>query len=243
MNPRLNAQIRNSADAASQAAALAAAVAAQLREAVARRGQALLAVSGGRSPIAFFDALSRCDLPWAQVRVLLADERCVPPEHADSNARLVRQHLLQAQAGAAHLLPFFEALPADWQEPATEAELQALAEQAESHLAQAPWPLDVLVLGLGEDGHTASLFPGASGLPAALQGPQRVAWVRPRSAAHDRLTLTLPVLQQARHAHLALAGRAKHEVLGRGMAQVSDALPASHVLHRPGTPLQVWCAP
>lgn len=254
MTAALNFCWHLSPDAAAQARALAGAVALQLRQAVARRGQALLAVSGGRSPRAFLQALSGQALPWSQVTVLLTDERCVPAHHPDSNARLVRKHLLQGQAAAARWLPFFQALPAAWREPADPArqqaaaehleasELQALAEQAQARLGRAPWPLDVLVLGMGEDGHTASLFARADGLAQALHGPARVAWVRPVTAPHARLTLTLPVLQQASHAHLVLAGAAKRQALDRAMAQASDELTVSQVLRRPGTALQIWCA-
>lgn len=224
-------------DAASAAQALAAAVAAQLREAVVQRGHALLAVSGGRSPVAFFEALRGQALPWDQVTVLLADERCVPPESPDSNAALVRRHLLKGPAAAAHFLPFFDALPASSPEPA------GLAVLAEARLAKLPWPLDVLVLGMGEDGHTASLFPGAPGLAQALSGPARVACVQPASAPHARLTLTLPVLRQALNVHLALSGPAKRAVLERACAQPDTALPLSLVLHRPGPPVQLWYAP
>lgn len=224
-------------DAASAAQALAGAVAAQLREATDRRGQALLAVSGGRSPVDFFEALHSQALPWAQVTVLLADERCVLPDAPDSNAALVRQHLLKGPAAAAHFLPFFDALPA------TGPEQAGLAALAEARLAKLPWPLDVLVLGMGEDGHTASLFPGAPGLEEALSGPARVAWVRPTSAPHARLTLTLPVLEQARHVHLALSGPAKRAVFERACAQPGPALPISLVLQRPGPPVEIWYAP
>ncbi len=224
-------------DAASAAQALAGAVAAQLREALDRRGHALLAVSGGRSPVAFFEALHGQALPWGQVTVLLADERCVPPDALDSNAALVRRHLLQGPAAAAHFLPFFDALPTSGPEPVR------LAALAEARLAELPWPLDVLVLGMGEDGHTASLFPGAPGLAQALSGPARVAWVRPSSAPHARLTLTLPVLQQARQVHLVLSGPAKRAVLERAGAQPGSALPISLVLQRPGPPVEIWYAP
>ena len=239
--PPLNVALRECADAASAAQRLAQALAVQLRHAIAQRGQALLAVSGGRSPTALFQALRTQALPWAQVTVLLVDERCVPPTHADSNAALVRAHLLQDEAAKAQFMPFFDELPESWREEA--ANLSALTESAQSRLRCLPWPLDVAVLGMGDDGHTASLFPGAPGLAQALAGEGSVAWVRPLGAPHARLTLSLPVLQQARHVHLALAGPAKRAILDRACAQASVELPVSLVLHRPGEPVQVWCSP
>jgi 6-phosphogluconolactonase len=241
MSPGVNVCFHDCANAPLQAVRLAKAVADQLRQAVAVRGQALMAVSGGRSPLAFFAALREQRLDWARVTVLLADERCVPPDHSDSNAHMVRAQLLQAHAAPARLLGFFDALPAPWH--GTDAELSALTAISEERLSRCAWPLDVLVLGMGEDGHTASLFPQAPGLALARLGPARVAWVRPTAAPYARLTLTLPVLEQAQHAHLVLAGQAKHDVLARAMAQDSDALPVSWVLRRPGAPLQVWRAP
>ncbi len=241
MSLPLNARVHECANPQAQAEALAQAVALQLASALATQGQAVLAVSGGRSPLAFFEALRQARLDWPRVTVLLADERCVPATHPDSNARLVREHLLQDRAATARFVAFFDALPEPW--PAGRAQLEKLAAQAQSRLGLLTQALDVLVLGMGEDGHTASLFPGAEGLDAALHGPLAVAGVQPAGAAQARLTLSLPVLQRARQAHLAITGAAKRKTLARAMAQASDALPVSWVLHRPGAALQVWWAP
>lgn len=241
MTAALNIRVRECADLQAQAVAMAETVTAQLQTALDEQGRAVLAVSGGRSPLALFRVLRESRLDWPQVTVVLVDERCVPGAHADSNAHLVRDHLLQGRAAAARFIAFFDALPQRWL--GSPAELAGLAAHAESRLGILADPLDVLVLGMGEDGHTASLFAGASGLDAAVRGPQRVAGVRPQNAPHARLTLTLPVLQQARHAHLAITGAAKRDTLARAMAGPSDTLPVSWVLHRPGSALQVWWAP
>lgn len=223
------------ANTAAQARQLAEAVAAQLRHAIATRGRALLAVSGGKSPIALFEHLRQQPLDWPSVTVLLADERCVPHTHPDSNTALVRQHLLQDGAAAATFVTFFDALDA----------IDTLAAAANQRLAALHWPLDVAVLGMGEDGHTASLFPAAPGLDTALHTTAHVAWVRPDAighAPHPRLTLTLPTLQAARQLHLSLAGPAKQAVYRQALARPDVALPVSLLLHRPAHPFSVWLA-
>ena len=92
-------------NAAASAAALADAVAETLQDALDKKGQAVLAVSGGRSPIAFFDALSQKDLDWQHIGITLVDERIVPTDHTDSNTGLVREYLLKNKAAAAHWIP------------------------------------------------------------------------------------------------------------------------------------------
>jgi len=221
---------------ATLASGLAADVAARLRDAVAQRGHALLAVSGGRSPIAFLQALSREPLAWAEVTVILVDERCVPQSHPDSNAALVRQHLLQGPATAACFVPFFQAPPV-----ATDgAALDALQQQAEARLLRLSWPLDVAVLGMGLDGHTASLFAGAPGLDQALSTPAHCAWVRPVADAPPRLTLSLATLLQARHLALQISGAAKLAVYARALQGATVELPVSLLLCQNQTPMAAW---
>lgn len=220
-------------DGAELAQALAADIAQRLRAAVAERGQALLAVSGGKSPVPLFQQLRQHTLPWAQVTVLLVDERCVPPEHADSNSGLVRQHLLQGQAAAARWCPFFDEL----------SDLPTLTAAANQKLHALPWPLDVAVLGMGEDGHTASLFPHAPGVAEAMESPQPVAWTRPATAPHARLTLTLPTLLAARCLVLSLQGAVKQAVFERACAAPTTDLPISLLLHQAPSPVHIWLAP
>ena len=220
--------------------AIAAHVAESLRAAIAERGQASLAVSGGKSPIPMFEALREQALDWAKVTVVLVDERVVPRDHADSNTALVAQHLLQGRAATARFLPFFAELA-----PRFNAEvLDALVSDAEQRIATLPWPLDVAVLGMGEDAHTASLFPGAPGYARAIATDDQLAWVVPEQAPipapHARLSFTLHALLEARELVLSIAGDTKLAVYRRAAEKADPALPISLVLNQEQTPVSVW---
>lgn len=210
----------------------------ELRNAIAARGQATLAVSGGKSPIALFEQLREQALDWPRVTVLLVDERCVPHDHADSNTALVREHLLQGAAASASFATLFDNVPADM----NDATLRDLVAAANQRLSPIPFPLDVVVLGMGEDGHTASLFPAAPGLEHALTSAGPIAGVCPTTAPHARLTLTLPVLLAARHLHLSIAGDAKRKVCDAAAKASNPALPISLLLNHPACTVQVWIA-
>ncbi len=215
---------------------LADVVAGQLRDGVAQRGHALLIVSGGSTPVPFFEKLAQADLPWSQVHVTLADERWVPPDHKDSNARLVRQHLLQGPAAKAQWWPLVNEAP-------TPAEGQ---QATEASLARLPWPADVIVLGMGSDGHTASLFPHDAALAGALDARHDA----PRCMAIDaptlpnvpvaRLTLTRRALLDARLLALHIAGPAKWALLQEVMqpGPVED-FPIRLALHQQQVPCRV----
>jgi len=217
---------------------LAAWIGLRLHGAIGERGHAVLAVSGGKSPLPLFQALRSQPLDWSRVTITLVDERCVPHEHPDSNTALVRTHLLQGLAAAARFVPWFDALPATLDDAA----LQRLADTAGERLATQPWPWDLAVLGMGEDGHTASLFPGAAGLSHALHGSGPVAWTRPLAAPHARLTMTLPALLATRELALPLSGPAKRRVYQQARLAQDEALPISWLLHQHQTPLSVWLA-
>ena len=217
-------------------AALAEHIANALRSAIAARGQASLAVSGGKSPIPLFEALREQDLDWSKVTVVLVDERVVPRDHADSNTALVARHLLKGRASAARFLLFFRELA-----PTFNAEvLDALVRDAEERITSLPWPLDVAVLGMGEDAHTASLFPGAPGYARAIATDQRLAWVVPDTAPHARISFTLSALLAARELVLSITGESKLAVYRRAAQKADEALPISLVINQTQTPLSVW---
>jgi len=218
---------------------LAADIAARLQNAIAQRGTAVLSVSGGRSPIALFESLLAQPLDWRKVHVTLVDERCVPNDHPDSNAYLVRHHLLQ---GPAHVARFSPMVPDGM---TLLPSLTAMADTA-SRALQAAGTADVLILGMGTDGHTASLFPDALNLAQALAAnsdciclPIELAHP-PVNAPYPRITQSLTQLLRARHIVLPLAGPDKLATLKQAWETVSDRLPISHVLHQTQTPVALW---
>lgn len=212
---------------------LAEVIATDLRTAIAARGQATLAVSGGRTPIPLFQALAQQDLAWDKVVVTLVDDRWVDADHKDSNEALVRTNLLVGRAMTAR----FISLKADTATP--EESLAVL----EGRLADLPVPLDVVVLGMGDDGHTASWFPRAPQLASAItpSAGQKLAWTDPVTAPHLRITLTLPVVEAARHVILHIAGAGKLPVLAEAQKQAPlDQMPIRYVLHSEKVALDVY---
>lgn len=192
--------------------ALADTIASQLRETLAREGRAVLSVPGGTTPGPVFDILSGVALDWENVSVLLNDERWVPEDSQRSNTRLVRERLLRDRAAAARLVPLYA--PA----PRPEDRLDELAAGVAAVL-----PITVLLLGMGADMHTASLFRGADRLAEALapDAPVLMA-LRAEAAGEPRITLTAPALRSAMHCHILITGDEKRAALDRA-AQLSEA--------------------
>ncbi len=204
---------------------LAKTVAAELARAILARGKAVLAVPGGTTPAPFFKILRKAPLDWAKISVLLTDERFVPETSPRSNTRLLRENLLHDTAEAADLVPLYA--PAD------------SAEQVLDQLSagvQAVLPIDVCVLGMGADMHTASLFPGADLLEQALDpdAPPLLP-MRAAGAAEPRITLTAPVLESAGSAHILITGTEKKAALAlaQEVGPVAQA-PVRIVLNRKG---------
>jgi 6-phosphogluconolactonase len=215
------------------AEALADDVAGVLRAEIAHNGSASMAVSGGTTPGRFFDALSRMHLDWANVVVTLVDERFVPPSSDRSNERLVRAHLLRNEARLARFLPLYADLPS----------VEAAARQAEAGIALLGHALDVVVLGMGADGHTASFFPDAPNLrdlTDPLQ-PRRVMSVDAPSGGEPRLTLTLPLLTGARFLALHIEGEEKKAVLDAALAPGGEK-PVTAIFEHSDKPVPVYWA-
>lgn len=211
------------------AQALAADIAQRLLETLRRQTSATLFVSGGKSPIALFKALAARALPWHAITISLADDRCVDNQHDASNALLVRTHLLQGYAAAAKFVPLVDVAP-----NASMAEPQVLANEA-TRAVNALGGIDVLVLGMGADGHTASLFPQAPQLDIGLDLAQAAGCIAtsPQTAPFERVSLNLSAILSAKHIAVAIGGGAdKHAVYAQLKTAPSKALPLSYVLHR-----------
>ncbi len=214
------------------AEALADAVAGVLAGAISARGTALLAISGGSTPALFFAELSRMQIDWSRVSVTLVDERLVPATSTRSNAALAMDKLLQGPAAAARFVGLY-------QEAGSVEDAAALANDA---LGKLPWPLDVAILGMGTDGHTASFFPDADNLEALLD-PSQSAIVLPvhaASAVEPRLTLSLATIVKARFLGLHIEGKQKRDVLDR--ACKGESLPIRAVFNQASRPVQIYWA-
>jgi 6-phosphogluconolactonase len=233
MNPKLHEV--HDADPARQAANLAAVIAARLADGLNRRPVASLVVSGGSTPYPMYAQLAQHKLDWSRVQVTLADERWVATNDADSNERQVRASLLRQRAAAAR----FIGLKNDASRPADGATAAWAA------LAGMPRPFDAVVLGMGEDGHTASLFPGGPELVTGLDtraSPGCIA-VQPPAAAHARLSLNLAALLQSRRIFVQIIGAPKWRVYEQARAAgPTEDMPIRAILRQSAVAVDVyWC--
>lgn len=201
-----------------------------LGDAVKQRGHAYLVISGGKTPIDLFKALAGTELPWSKVTVTLADERCVPAHDAARNEHLVRQILLQNHASKAHFLSLY-------------SENHSI-EQTERIIASLP-TFDAVVLGMGEDGHTASLFPCADELVNGLDdNAAAILCVSPKTASHQRISLSKKRLLNSRVIFFHLIGQKKLAVLHQAMAEHDPmVMPVSAFLNNADANVQVLYAP
>lgn len=220
------------ADKQTLAEHLAIDVAAMLRAGIAERGKASLVVSGGSTPKPFFEALKKQKLDWDKLTITLADERWVDADHPDSNARLVREHLL---VEGAHFVPL---------KTAAATPHEGAAEAAEAVADALPIPFDVIILGMGDDGHTASFFPHAPELEEALTSDALcVGLTPPDYAPHPRITLTLPAILDSRRIILHITGGKKQEVYAKACeAGPVEDMPIRSVLRQEQTPVEVYWA-
>ncbi|MFK0384903.1 6-phosphogluconolactonase [Agrobacterium sp. NPDC090273] len=223
----------NTADLASS---LAADVASRLASATEERGTASIAVSGGSTPKLFFQALSRHALDWPNISVTLVDERFVSADNDRSNHKLVADNLLQNEAKAAYFVPLFQpaASPEDAATLAT-VKTEAICD-----------PFDVVILGMGTDGHTASFFPGGDNLEEALDldEPRGVLTMAAENAGEERLTFNFSSLADARFLVLHIEGAAKKATLEKAQSgEDEDEMPIRAVLNRADTPVDIYWAP
>lgn len=180
----------------------------KLQQGIAERGQAVLVVSGGKTPLPLFHTLAQTELDWSKVTITLADDRFLPDDAPDSNERLVKSALLQHKAAAARFISLYS--HADSAEAAVPALLERVAGLA---------TFDVLILGMGEDGHTASLFPCSQELAAGLADDAAdLLAVNPATAPYQRISFSRRRLMQARSIYLHLVGPKKLQVLQQAAA-------------------------
>jgi 6-phosphogluconolactonase len=215
---------------------LAAQIAANLNAGIAARGLASLVVSGGRTPVKFFEYLRAQAVEWKRVCVALADERWVEPSDSNSNERLVRDVLLKDRAAAARFLGLKNAAPTP--------DLGAVS--AWETFARVPRPFDAVMLGMGDDGHTASLFPGSPNLLKALNPEASAGCVGMWAPAppQPRLSLNLTALLDARRIVVLIEGDSKWQTLlaAQGSGAV-EQMPVRAVLRQERTPVEVNWSP
>lgn len=200
--------------------------AAACEEAIAERGSFKLAISGGTSPIPLFELLRARDwverIPWDKTTVFWADERCVGPDHEASNYGMARRELL-GQVPATHFFRIRGDLPPEEAALRYEKQLREEFDLGEKELPR----FDLIILGMGKDGHTASLFPGS---PELSEKKRLVADVYMPSDQPDRITMTLPVLKNSRRCMFLVNGADKREALGKVMNLLEPpSLPAQMV--------------
>ena len=185
-----------------------------------REGRASFCVPGGTTPGPIFDTLSGVDLDWQNISVFLNDERWVPATNPRSNTTLIRQRLIRGRAAGANLVPLYA------NTAAPEDSLDALSAGIAPHL-----PISVLLLGMGSDMHTASLFPGADRLAEGLAHDAPILLpMRAEAAGEPRVTLTARVLKDAMSCHILITGPEKRAALERAQGLTELEAPVKTVL-------------
>jgi 6-phosphogluconolactonase len=210
-------------------------IASKLDAAVKARGKASLAVSGGSTPKLMFAVLAEQEIDWSKVTITLVDERWVDEDNERSNARLVKRTLIAHEAHVAGFLPLFDKAYAD----DVDAALAGVGQRVDA-LGK---PFDVVVLGMGPDGHTASFFPGGDHLAEALDlnGKQSVVSMRADGAGEPRITLSLPRVLDTRALYLHIEGNDKKDILDKAIA--GDDFPIAAVLKQDRVPVDVYWSP
>ena len=216
------------------AATLARRIGERLRMAVCRRAVASLILSGGRSPLGLFHTLRLLPVPWCLVTIVPSDERWVPVEDEESNEGMMRRELLSGEPGFAHFVSLYrrgrspaESLPT----------LRAC-------LAEVPRPFDSVVVGMGDDGHTASLFPDSPDIGNALHSDAECVVQQVPGAYHPRVSLTVRSLLDAREVNLLFFGARKRAVYEASLRPGPlEEYPVRALVQQPQVPVNVYWAP
>ncbi len=217
--------------------ALKQAIEKNLTDSISERGHASLWASGGETPTEFYKSLSTADIDWSKIVISLVDERCVPPTDEASNERIIRENLLINNAEASEFIPFFHVTPS----------VEENRERVEQSLrAKVKGALDVVILGMGNDGHVASLFPNAEGIENAVsaENANYTAALFPKIAPHPRISLTLNRLLASRNIYLLVFGEEKLKSLAKAEKEGDeDKMPIRYFLHNNEPKLQIYWAP
>jgi len=214
--------------------ALSQSILAQLQEAISTKGKASLLVSGGSTPKPLFEKLKQASLEWEKVTIGLCDERWVPSSHADSNAQFVKEFLMQDKAGKASFVGMYK-----------EGRDAHEAEEVCSQDMQKLLPFDVVILGMGGDAHTASLFPENEKLEEAfdLKNKKLCISIEPKTAPHMRMSLTLSAILSAEHLYLHFEGKEKLSVYEEAISgEDRHTMPIRSVLNQNIKDIEVYYA-
>ncbi|MGB0866259.1 MAG: 6-phosphogluconolactonase [Granulosicoccaceae bacterium] len=206
-----------------------------LNQALSQRQRASLAVSGGSTPAPLYRELCRAELDWSKVTVTLTDERYVPTSDKDSNEAMLKRTLLTENAATANFVPLMHESSSAEQAAAISHDL----------LQQLEFPLDTVILGMGNDMHTASLFPDAPELAQAMSPAQQqhCMALQPASSPYPRLSMSLNTLLNSREIILLICGHDKQDTLDRAkIAHVAQA-PIAAVLKQDATPVHIYWSP
>lgn len=201
---------------AAQADSLASAIADRLCAAIEARGVASIAFSGGSTPKMMFAALAKKDVDWSKVVITLVDERCVDESNPRSNARLLRENLLDALPGQVAFFPLYQS--------------GETAQERAERLGEFPLPFDVVHLGMGTDAHTASFFPDAPNIAEMLdtEGADIIATTQSMNSQEERITWTLSALLQSRQIYVQLCGAEKLRVIEPIIRQLESSALLAH---------------
>lgn len=209
-------------------------MAASLTRRIGSRGKASLVVSGGSTPARCFEVLSQADLEWSNVHVALSDERWVAADAVDSNEKLVRESLLVGAASRANLLGVYR----------EDTDIGIRCAEIDQEIRDRPFPFASVLLGMGTDGHFASLFPDAQNLKDSLNldSTQLCVPVKTAASPHPRVSLTLSALSRSDEIVLLIFGDEKWRVYEA--AKSSEGMfPVSHLLQQKRAPVVVCWAP
>lgn len=185
-------------------------------ETIDNKNHAVMAVSGGKSPMPLFAKLSNTELPWEKVTIVLVDERNVDTKNTDSNENLVRTHFLQNKAQKAKFIGLMQ------------HDSNLILQKANSNIPI----IDIAILGMGNDGHTASIFPDCPEFEYAIDSsnPYNYIFTNPISAKYQRITLTLNALKKISHLILSISGAEKHEILTEAQKIENKNYPISYLI-------------